>query len=551
MSEHSSHEATSPITYRAVLDSLPPDHLLRPHVEPWADQEKRAAAALSPPAETFFPTDEQVERVIRDSLRAIEGEGRHETEDVPHRPSYMHAMDVLLKMSSEQLKSRYFTRSEQPNDLQTLIGAAQSTDELHFAFDLVRHIYDRADILDLLDPSGEAYAHQDAVFQSLLKKEESEGALAIFLSRESALWPEGALPLDITKAKRDWSDRYLEHVAKLPKQLRDELLFNTYSRTSNQTTGQVSIEHLQWLLGRAGSHARLLGVETLTVLREKAKIIDLDYYTTDELQLMREVIDGDPDTIKRLQDGDITVMYTDARSYNDAYRYPLRAAQTPGYTLNFQTHDPGDFAETQALMIERGLAASTVIYLAHSNPGRMKFGIGTPGSFAVTSKTPESDQSDKLMPEVSLSVLGVTQDARWMQDSRGIVDHESRIGRRAAVFIACNQATVPEHEKSLPQKRSWWKLWRRRESSSQTQLQPSAESTIVAFARQADDPSLDVYGPSAPVRPKRTERGLRYVSKEDGHLPAAHVTIDQFGNVKERRVDEIILRQPAMTEKAA
>ncbi len=464
------------------------------------------------------------------------------------RSWYGAVTDALAAAPADKLREVYHTKTLS-SDLRHMLEQSYYVEELIPATEIARNMYGFDDLLELYQLHGSAL--NDETVQALLEKDNIVPAMASALNRKTALWPEGMDPAEETTAKRDWGDRFLAIVAELPKDIRRELWYTAYSRTSDSKTGQVDSDALRIMLTKVGNKSRWHAEGWTSYLREHAGIINFDYYSSEQLELTAAALGGHPDTIRHLQAGDTTVVFTDAQGdYNGALSTVGENYATHGNrTLVFEINEPGDLQKYMLKLVDLGIKPSTIVLAAHGLPGSLNF--GRDGSkFAFVNRASLEDLFDpsnsrlNVADEAGLSPVLRDIIQNMMQDSLGIDDNPEAKGRRRLIFNACYQAKAREAAgDQQPKRRFGMRKSRRR--------RPAEESMAETVTRIASTPSLDVYANEEGIGHVRTSDGVSHVvpvdmpSKLDvgTPLPATHFRLNRFGNVVKRRIESIQLRR--------
>jgi hypothetical protein len=368
-------------------------------------------------------------------------------------------------------------------------------------------------------------------------------------------WPKDLSPEDLSQAKRDWGEKFLETVVGLPRELRDDLLFASDLRIEAKGTKTVDDLKLLDLLSKTADNVQTLGLENTTLLHAEAGITNFDYYASDQLELMANVVKGDEATIERLQEGDVTVVFVDATGdHNGALKSKSKLYATKsGRTLFFEINEPDDYGRSTTLLQQRSIRPATVVFSAHGDPGAIVNGTprpepgwdviqdayGTETLVQVEKIKPAHRLTNEFDPGASsserythVSLEHIVRDiAGVMQDSRGIDDPTDAIGTRRIILNACSQARPVYAPGSYATLR---------------------ESTIDIVARTVNDPRVRVYGRPDVLSTTGTDVGIKFNRWKEqadggyekvGPMQAVEVRVDPSGRLHERYIDEIILRR--------
>jgi hypothetical protein len=414
---------------------------------------------------------------------------------------------------------------------------------------ILQKVYDRIDPLDLFEP--DSAPARDPIVQKLLDDELIEFVMTGFLKDEKTLWPEITDLQKMDAAKRGWGDRFLAWAVGLPKAQRGELQFASYSRTSNLDTGFLSSRQFESMLNGAFRSTHGLGIDQIKKLRDQAGIVNFDYYEAEQLKQMSALLNGDPAVIKHLQDGDTTVIMSDAKGdYNGALRETQSQFETESQrTLVFEINRPSDFYRHMLLLNRLGVRPSTLVLAAHGLPGLIKFGKGE-DAFRIFSSNFSTEGSVNQIDTHLLDAKGLPKMVQaMMQDSRGIDDNLSAIGRRRIILKSCYQAEpvlVVRHRPFI-----------RREQNGAI-MSPGKpidmplvrrESTAETIAKQVG-PNVDVYAGHTSLLVDRTPNGIKLSSLVDTPkglkfepLDTTHTYIDRFGKLVTKRIQRVVLRR--------
>ncbi len=465
---------------------------------------------------------------------ALDTQKAHEQDLVAGYADYARLRAAVQMMPKDKVEEMYFSE-EHSRDLRKVLEEASGYQGTSKSLSILKSIYRADTLLDLAAEDGTS--SRDPIVQKLLREPKATEIMidALTVDRD---WLKNIAPTDETRAKRDYADRLLGERVGLPKNLRDEILFASYARTSNGKTGEVNSAKLRSHLKLVAQRTEELGVDKVEKLREKTGIVNLEYYTKDDLELMsviakdeHEMTDADREVIKHLQDGDVTVVFTDAKGgYNEAFRSISHKYGTPSKrTLFFEINDKSDFADHMVRLRRLRVKPSTCVMVAHGAPGLMA--VGNP-----------KDKREWLYNDTSDSEMvawrGIPRFVdSYMQDSRGIDDNEEAIGRRRIILDSCSQA-VPAP------------TYRREKVDGKTVITKSEESSAVTLVKTMKNPKADVYAGKGDLSTQGTARGLimkEHIDTPKGEeirdLPVTRTRMDEHGNIIEEDFNELILRR--------
>ena len=462
-----------------------------------------------------------------------------------------HSIPVLNAIAlapNETLQAIYHS-SNLSGDLKGMFERSPHLPQTALKLAILQKVYDRIDPLDLFEP--DSAPARDPIVQKLLDDELIEFVMTGFLKDEKTLWPEITDLQKMDAAKRGWGDRFLAWAVGLPKAQRGELQFASYSRTSNLDTGFLSSRQFESMLNGAFRSTHGLGIDQIKKLRDQAGIVNFDYYEAEQLKQMSALLNGDPAVIKHLQDGDTTVIMSDAKGdYNGALRETQSQFETESQrTLVFEINRPSDFYRHMLLLNRLGVRPSTLVLAAHGLPGLIKFGKGE-DAFRIFSSNFSTEGSVNQIDTHLLDAKGLPKMVQaMMQDSRGIDDNLSAIGRRRIILKSCYQAEpvlVVRHRPFI-----------RREQNGAI-MSPGKpidmplvrrESTAETIAKQVG-PNVDVYAGHTSLLVDRTPNGIKLSSLVDTPkglkfepLDTTHTYIDRFGKLVTKRIQRVVLRR--------
>ncbi len=366
------------------------------------------------------------------------------------------------------------------------------------------------------------------------------------LARSNCVWeildadlptqnPEGTVAADAPMYIQLWGDRYLEHIPKMPQRIRSDLLFAASSRTTHEN-GDVDIATFRRMLMVATANAAKLGGPTTELLRDKAGIINLDYYNVQQLKRMADVVSGDQKTIQHLQHlqaGDVTVVFTDGKGdHNGALMIASEIYETPsGRTLFFEVSKRSDFKVYRDMLAQLGIKPSTVVFAGHGNPYT---GTGYGSAAERFRLSVDSDVYDELDLET------------FMQDSRGEDDNPDAVGRRRIIYHSCSQGV-----------RTRFITTRRTDGRVVHRTGGPKQSNAAGVARGLASPKLDVYAARAVMRATKTDHGLEMLqpnpaapddTEQDIHLDVSRFSVDSRGTLYETWLNTLVLRKGGPAE---
>lgn len=469
---------------------------------------------------------------------ALDTQKAQEQDLVAGHTDYARLCTAVQLMPKDKVEEMYFSE-EHSKDLRKVLEEASGYQGTSKSLSILKSIYHADTLLDLA--VEDSASSRDPIVQKLLREPKATEIMIDALT-EDRDWLKNIAPTDETRAKRDYADRLLGERVGLPKNLRDEILFASYARTSNSKTGEVNTARLRTHLKLVAERTEELGVDNVEKLREKTGIVNLEYYTKADLELMsviakdeHEMTDKDREVIKHLQDGDVTVVFTDAKGgYNEAFRGISRKYGTDSRrTLFFEVNEKGDFYNHMVRLRRLRVKPSTCVMVAHGAPGLMA--VGNPND---SKEWLYNDTSDSEM----VAWRGIPRFVdSYMQDSRGIDDNEEAIGHRRIVLDSCSQA-VPAP------------IYRREEVDGEVVITKSKESSAETLVKTMNNAKVDVFAGKGDLSTQGTARGLimkEHIETPKGEelrdLPVTRTRMDEHGNITEEDFNELILRRGKST----
>jgi len=270
---------------------------------------------------------------------------------------------------------------------------------------------------------------------------------------------------------------------------------------NNQALNNVLIK-----LDRA---VRTVGVDKLTEIYKQTGIINFDYYSPDQLIRMHDVMNGNQAVIEDIKEGDVTVVFMDARGdHNSAFsENPFIYEKPSGRTLFFEVHQQSDLYRFSIALKNMGIKDSTRVLATHGGKMGLVFGIND--RFAIGTSDVSFDWQKNIKLGDPSVLKGMQRIAKeFMSDSRGIDDPKDRIGRRTLILESCMQG------QQLVDKNTG---------------QPSRPTTAEGFLRTLGDARFDVV--AAPVSISSERDGNKLVWKGGQGVVMNKVYIDGEGEV--------------------
>lgn len=465
----------------------------------------------------------QADTAIRQREQELAGE-----DALPHNRI---GLDELGMVPGKQLHSIYF--SDRGTSLRKLLTRSNHPPDIQASLSILKGIHGYPySTLGFLDAGNR---RQDPTLQDIFEKTGLPQAL-IDSEYQTVGESDTASPAENAKEIRNWGRQYLETLTELPKEQIDDMLFHSHTRTNNPFTGLVDKEVYGYLMEEVASIARFLGTETAHKLYEHAGIVDLDYASLKQLQLMTKLIDKDPAAISHLQAGDVTVLFVDGKGdHNGAISSTsIVYATANNRTLFFEINKPTDFFRHFSFLKKCGIQPSTIVLGNHGNVGAAGFGEGK-DSFTIVNREPFALQPANTFSYASMQSLPRIVN-EYMQDSRGIDDNEEAKGRRRIILDSCAQAKPVTITKYVANPN---------DPSGPRIPQISFESPAATITHVANNPSLDVYAGAGYLETYETEHGMRFthtVNNQIEPLPIQRHALDKNGNLIIEESEELLLR---------
>lgn len=449
-------------------------------------------------------------------------------------------LETLPAIPTETLRELYNAPSEVSKGLRTIMENAADDYEKYYVLKQLTRIHNVSDVLDLYDPDSEV--SKDTTLVHYRQQKNGDAVPLVALQESGKNW--GEKEIEQSNAKREWADKYLERVVGMRKDMRDDLLFASYSRISDKTTGHVVNKRMGVMLETTAFNMKSLGPEKAAELREHAGIVNFDYYYADQLHLTAELLRGNPTVVEHLKQHDVVLHISDARGdYNGSLsnNHAVYATQE-ARTVVFEISDPANFYRHLLSLEKHGIKPSTLVVAAHGNVGLLGFG----------------DEDKQFV--FSQQHVGKTSGLRhvvkrFMQDDRGI-DNPDAKGLRRVILDSCYQGK--EHKTTRPrqphEKRQRLHNLTRRKGDVVTVTESMAETLV----HTANDPRLRVYSSDRGMLSGRYANSARvrfFKSRKTEadpieHLPISEMYIDNDGIIHRSEVEEIVI-DPARERAAA
>lgn len=455
-------------------------------------------------------------------------------------------MSMLNHVPDVNLKEAYFSQKDKDSGALKYLLTQRAEAGDHSIASKGAEVLARLFDDDALGMASNTEAMQDPIARKMIeRKDYSLVALDSIPNRKSL----SESSQEYTIKVRDLSEEFLTSTLGLPVGLADDIRRALRERTMFKDRNGLSRSGddacvdpitLKSNLARIASVVEAVGVENLQHLREACGIINLDNYSAEQLTRMNRLLQKDAGTIDHLKNGDVTVVFTDAKGdHNGAMSDNANKFEvSSGRSLYFEISRPSDFYRHMAFLKKRGIKPSTIVVATHGSPGAMGFG-DEDNEFYLSNLLPEKLRKNAAEHGVSVVPLleaeGVPRLVEeYMQDSRGIDDDELSVGRRKIILKSCSQAKPRRVEREI--------------DGQIIEVEESTAQTLAAKLSPATH--ADIYGANKVVATVNTPKGVRYMEKDERGafnvvVPATRYSRDAMGNLVETTVDEIILRKEA------
>ena len=183
-----------------------------------------------------------------------------------------------------------------------------------------------------------------------------------------------------------------------------------------------------------------VGVDRVKQLHQTFGMENIWNYTDKELETLIKLADKDLATIEHMKAGDVTLQLFDVRGdYNGAtLQDELRVdyEKESGRTLRLEMTSAESIYRHFIFLDKLGIKPSTLVYMAHGNPGGTGIGSGERRTnFTVDSPYIQISRKNRInIDETQIGRL--VKDC--MQPNRGIDSHSSQIGEKTIVLQTCS-----------------------------------------------------------------------------------------------------------------
>lgn len=315
----------------------------------------------------------------------------------------------------------------------------------------------------------------------------------------------------------------------------DEMMFAShqrlleYSSHKDQFGNELDAKKARLFLDEIDGRVGRFGVDSLYELRQKAGIVNFDYYSKKQLMDTLAVVRGRDEIGGLLQAGDTTVVMNDAKGdYNGALGRSATIYSKPsGRTVFFEINQPSDVYRHFLQLEKLGVKPSTFVLAVHGMPGSASFGDGN-SAFTVMSREASYRISGGDNDVVIDEAAGLERIAkRFMQPSRAIDDPQEQEGRIRVILNSCSSTVGLEDSGRHARKR-----------------QPHIGSVALSLAKKINAPNVDVIGGDDVVAPRTLEGDnsrLEFISVYSDKPSMIKFSQDNGGNYRTEHIDSLPL----------
>lgn len=206
-----------------------------------------------------------------------------------------------------------------------------------------------------------------------------------------------------------------------------------YDDKSESTGATLNAVKLKRELYKIQAAVELLGADMLTRMHTYYGMENPWMYSVGQLQLLSKLIDKDPATIEHLKGGDVTVVFTDARSDWNGALVDFNDYDSPsGRTIRFEVNNPANIYRQMIHLNTLGIKPSTFVYEAHGSPG-----ITQAGRDGLSFTSFDNKQEAGFMIPIPRTQLGRLV-REFMQTNRGIDGPTEAIGTKRVILKTCS-----------------------------------------------------------------------------------------------------------------
>lgn len=185
--------------------------------------------------------------------------------------------------------------------------------------------------------------------------------------------------------------------------------------------------------------ARVGGPEEAKKLHDVFGIDQLWMYSPEELETLQLLANRDQATIDHLNDGDVTVVFSNAMDdHNGAIVELANYRKESGRTLRFESTHVESIYRRMIFLKGLGIKPSTLVYETHGAPGAITEGGALLWAAKPASGLREYDdqRSDRVMSDDADGLYRLVRD--YMQPNRGIDSDDELIGKKQVIVSACS-----------------------------------------------------------------------------------------------------------------
>jgi hypothetical protein len=212
-------------------------------------------------------------------------------------------------------------------------------------------------------------------------------------------------------------------------------LRNRENMTSGRPHGAIDTNQLRAELAQTYDNLTYVGgFEAAKRLKDVFGVEQLWMYSPEELVMMQKLDEKDPITIKHLQAGDVTVVFSNAMDdHNGAIVELANYRKESGRTLRFETTNVEAIYRRMIYLNKLGIKPASLVYETHGLPG----GVTDGGSvlWAAEPKHPIG-KDDRVMRRDADGLYRLVRD--FMQPNRGIDSEDELVGKKQIVVSACS-----------------------------------------------------------------------------------------------------------------
>lgn len=220
----------------------------------------------------------------------------------------------------------------------------------------------------------------------------------------------------------------------------------TFNKQDKISHDELNDRHL---LSRLQQLQARYGTETLKQLHSQFDLSAYDYLTDDDLDTLIGLQQGDPETIKRLQAKDVSLVMYDARgSDNRAIAYGLNQFVYDNPLLSriaISWRRPTDFYRTVALLEQYNIQFCNLFFIAHGSQGSVSFNRGDESIRLSSMATPLQDPIDRRAGPKTFHISD-SQLGRIVRDRMCLPKHAEQLSqpnKKRVVFANCYSDVEP------------------------------------------------------------------------------------------------------------